>query len=133
MESERIKSLVHELDAAISRDDARIGFYTYGGDVDESFVQGNEKGYLRLGVEFLKGGLSPRDLTRAETKVDLRYLISDDSDLSFHYFEVSEEKVREDNHSWKDDLIVYSILGILVSILILAVVGLVSIVMYLVT
>ena len=133
MELERIKMLVQELDSAISRDGARIGFYTYGEDVDESFVQGNENGYLRLGVEFLKGGLSPRELTRAETKVDLRYLISDDSDLSFHYFEVSDEKVREDTYSWKDDLIMYSILGILISILVLAVVGLISIVMYLVT
>ena len=49
-DTEQIKKMVAELDAAVPRDGARVYLSQYGGGPDESKVVGNQRGYLRLGT-----------------------------------------------------------------------------------
>ena len=127
-----IKRVVEELDKSILKDNAQVSLQKYGGDLDEAFIVATERGYLRLGVEFLKAGLAPyvpaeKSLGKRpyEIDVEIDYLITEDSDVHFDYFERSEDvTVKTYQESWVDRTIPVAILVAIISILVLAVVGL---------
>jgi hypothetical protein len=132
MRLDELKRAVDELDKSIPKDNARVSLQRYGGDLDEAFIVATERGYLRLGVEFLKAGLAPyvpaeRSLGQRPyaIDVDLDYLITEDSDVRFDYFERSEDvTVKTYQESWVDGIIPAAILGAIITILVLAFVGL---------
>lgn len=136
MELSEVERLVGELDAGIPREGARVSLQKYGGDLDEAFVVANTRGYLRLGVEFLKAGLAPhvpseRTLGKRPDAIDveLEYLITDDSDVNFDYFERREDvTVKTYEETWADRVIPFAVLGAILMILALALVGLAALV-----
>lgn len=60
MDEEKIKKLISGLDESVSKEGAAVQFNAYGGGPDESYIQANKQGYLRLGIEILKAAYSPR-------------------------------------------------------------------------
>jgi hypothetical protein len=136
MELSEVERLVGELDAGVPREGAVVSLQKYGDDLDEAFVVANRRGYLRLGVEFLKAAFAPHvppEKTLGERPhaiyVDLDYLIAEDSGVRFDYFERNEGvTVRTHHESLSDRLIPVAVIGAVVSILVLALVGLVTVV-----
>jgi hypothetical protein len=136
MEPDKIKQIVEELDRSISKENARVSLQKYGGDLDEAFIVATENGYLRLGIEFLKAGFAPyisgeKSLGKRPYAVDVEidYLITEDSDVNFDYFERREDvPVKIYEETWGDRVIPIVILGVMLSILALAIVGLIAII-----
>jgi hypothetical protein len=87
-----IRKMAAELDAFVPREGARVCSSQYGGGADESKLVGNQRGYLRLGIEFLRAALTtPNPEPHGSIDVDLRYLLTDDSTVRFDWFERSED------------------------------------------
>lgn len=86
-----IEKLTSELAAAVPRDEARIRLTRYGGGIDECGVIGNQRGYLRLGIEFLNMAIAPTSEDSHLVAADLRYLMTCDSDVRFDWFVRREE------------------------------------------
>lgn len=135
MNQDEIKQMVEELDRGISKENAKVSLQKYGDDLDEAFIVATERGYFRLGVEFLKAGFTPY-LSPEKTMgkrpyavdVELDYLITDDSDVHFDYFERTEDiKIETYQESWIDRVFPIAFVGIVISVLGLAIVGLVFI------
>jgi hypothetical protein len=126
MQTDELSAIVSRLDQDLSRDNAKITIQKYGGDLEESFVVGTPNGYLRLGVEFLKAGLAPQSSPeKPEIEVDVEYLIDDDSDVQFDYFERKDQlTIKTYQSSFVDKLIPLVLLAIVGSVLVLAIVGL---------
>ena len=89
MDRERIAKLIGELDELVPAADAEVRLTQVGGGPDESKVVATEIGYLRFGLVFMQAALAPRAGGRSgnEVDVDLSALVSDASDVSFHWFE----------------------------------------------
>jgi hypothetical protein len=83
-----IKALVEKLDGMVPKDNAHIELAMYGGGPDESQIKGDQRGYLRLGIEFLKAAFATKMDPKSPDSIDveLDYLISDNSDVSFDLF-----------------------------------------------
>jgi hypothetical protein len=126
MDTDELRTIVNRLDQNVSRENAKVTIQKYGGDLDESFVVGTPNGYLRLGVEFLKAGLAPHaSPEKPAIDVDVEYLIHDDSDVQFDYFERREDlTVETHTGSFVDKLIPVVLLTIVGLVLVLAIVGL---------
>jgi len=126
MQTDELSSIVNRLDQDISRENARVTIQKYGGDLDEAFVVGTPNGYLRLGVEFLKAGLTPHSSPeKSEIDVDVEYLIDDDSDVQFDYFERKDQlTIKSYQSSVVDKLIPWVLFATVGSVLLLAIVGL---------
>ena len=91
-DTEQIQKMVAELDAAVPRDGARVYLSQYGGGPDESKVVGNQRGYLRLGIEFLRAAFAPPSpKSQEQIDADLRYLLTEDSTVGFDWFERRED------------------------------------------
>ncbi len=88
---EQIKNLASELAAAVPREGAWIRLTQYGGGLDECRIIGNQRGYLRLGIEFINLALAPTSENSHSISADLRYLMTSDSDVRFDWFERREE------------------------------------------
>ena len=88
---EHFKKLASELAAAVPREEARIRLTQYGGGLDECGIVGNQRGYLRLGIEFINLALAPMSEKSHKVAADLRYLMTSDSDIRFDWFERREE------------------------------------------
>lgn len=97
MELEEIRRLVDELDNGVSKENAKIGLYEYGGEDDGSWVVGTRNGYLRFAIEFLKSGVisSEPGSTTKLIDVDMQNLIDEDSTIDFTNFEVVEEFTKD--------------------------------------
>lgn len=108
----------------------------YGGDSDEVFMVATRNGYLRLGVEFLKAGFAPHVPPEKHLgqrphsiEVELDYLMTEDSDLHLDYFERREElTISTHEESWSDRAISYLVISMVLSVIALAVVGLVTLI-----
>ena len=81
--------MVDQLNAMVTTDHAKVEMKMYGGGPDESQIIGTQRGYLRLGIEFMRAAFAPKANPKQPDSVDidLDYLISDDSDVSFDWFE----------------------------------------------
>lgn len=136
MKADELKEIIDRLDEGVPRENARVSLQKYSDTSEQAFIVATENGYLRLGVEFLKAGIAPHvPPERTEggrphaIDVELDYLLTEDSDVRFDFFERSEEiKVETQEDSWVDRAIVLGILGAILAIFVLAVVGLVSVV-----
>jgi hypothetical protein len=96
MERDRLKALVAELDREI-QDEGALVMFTIPDD-RYSFaceVVANESGYLRLGVELLKAGLTGGDLRPSSKPVPLpivvEHLLHPESDVRFVSFEIRDD------------------------------------------
>jgi hypothetical protein len=90
----RITTLITELDALVPKHGAVVNLLQYGGGPDESAFVGNRAGYLRFGIEFLKGAFAPSASSKDGkdyASVDLDYLTGRTSDISFDWFERRED------------------------------------------
>jgi len=120
--------LVAELDAAVPRDGARVSITQYGGGPDESRVIANRRGYLRLGIEFLKAAFAPLEKQHL-IKADIRYLLTEDSDVGLNWFERREDLPAATPASKRVSVVGTTVaLTALALIIICALVGLVTIV-----
>jgi hypothetical protein len=132
VELDDIRKVVEELDNRVSKENARVGLYQYGGNDDESYMVATRNGYLRFGIELLKAGITPAtfyESPTADVDVDLHYLLDDQSTVYFDTFELAEElPVKEVEESWGDTVFIYTIIAVLIVIPILAIVGLIAVV-----
>ncbi len=131
MNRQRLSEILAELDELVPGENAVVRFSQYGGGCDECAIVGNSAGYLRVGIEFIRGGLatpSPSDLS---IPVELESVVSPESDIAFDHFVLDEESpsflLRQKNLGWLGSLVVG--LGCLI-VVSCAVVGLVTIVTF---
>ncbi|MGP0098754.1 MAG: hypothetical protein ACLPHI_17070 [Terriglobales bacterium] len=77
MDDSQIERIADELDAAVTKDDAKL-LIDYSGAPDEREgnceVIANRKGYLRAGIELLRVGVFPLEPERMFVPIDLDYL-----------------------------------------------------------
>jgi hypothetical protein len=88
-DEERIRQLIEELDQLTPRDGACVRLEQYGSGPDEGRFVANLTGYLRFGIEFLKGGIARPQSTEpshSAVHVDLEYLLCSDSVIGFDEF-----------------------------------------------
>jgi hypothetical protein len=131
-DTEQIKKMVAELDAAVPRDGARVHLSQYGGGPDESKVVGNQRGYLRLGIEFLRAAFAP-PTTKSQEQIDadLRYLLTEDSTVGFDWFERREDLTTTTQAERKPSRFAPAIITlVLICGLILAIIGLGTVVVW---
>jgi hypothetical protein len=122
------EELIAKLDALVPRDGARVSLSQYGGGPDESRVVANRRGYLRLGIEFLRAAFAPHEKQHL-VKADIRYLLTDDSDVGFNWFERREDLPQATPESRRARIIGPIIgFGFLGLVVLCALVGLVTIV-----
>ncbi len=89
---EHIQKIASDLNDMVPREEARIRLHQYGGGPDECQIVGNQRGYLRLGIEFLSIAVAPLSIQSNDAVVaDLSYLLTDDSDVGFDWFERCED------------------------------------------
>ncbi|MBI3417308.1 MAG: hypothetical protein HY043_18610 [Verrucomicrobia bacterium] len=88
---ERIQAMTVELEQLCPRDGAKVRIKIYGGGADESRLEANRAGYLRLAAECLKAAYAPfTDATRKEQftiQANWNDLFSNDSDVQIDWFE----------------------------------------------
>ncbi len=89
MDDVQIQDRIATLDALVPKEGAVVKLDQYGGGPDESRITANKNGYLRLGIELLKGAYLPA-AENQQIPVDLYYLMSDDSNVGFDWFERPE-------------------------------------------
>ena len=71
------QGLVERLDRLVPRDEAWMRLEEQGGDPTEWWLTGNQHGYYRMGVEFLKASLqqaAPAEAGHGHLPLDLDYL-----------------------------------------------------------
>ena len=127
-----IKSLVDQLDVLVPREGACVRLEQIGGGPDESRFVGSERGFMRFGIEFLKGGLAQSEGDGAggkEVPVDLDYLLSDESDVGFQWF-VRDENLLSPEVEGRRDLFGLALLLGFVLLAVLTVIGLVTVVVW---
>ena len=93
MNDDKLKKTIKELDESVSKDDAVVQFDIYGGGADEGFIQANQKGYLRLGIEFLKAAFAPKKSDKKTKNIidsGIQSLTSDESPIRFDWLERKE-------------------------------------------
>lgn len=123
MDDDRVATLIRELDAEVPRDDAVVRLVQYGGGPDESKVVANRFGYLRLGIEFLRGANAAAAQDRPVlVPVDLDYLTDRNSNIVFDLFEYDEALTRESTRGigpkthrligWALGLLLLTVLGL---------------------
>lgn len=130
MDEAHVRLLVDELDRAIPKDGAEVRLFQYGGGPDETKFVGTRQGYLRFGVEFLKGGIGPfSGDTASSVKVDLDYLVTSDSDVGLDWFERHDYLPAADHldpPSWRNRLIGWVIVGVVIAFFGCAILGLLT-------
>jgi hypothetical protein len=99
LSADRIRTLVAELDSEVPREGAFARLVQYGGGPDEAYLVANERGYLRLGIEFLRAAIAPTTADAASTRgrvldIDLDYVLDPDSDVGIDYLERREDLGR---------------------------------------
>ena len=89
MDKTRVEEAIAALDREVSREGARVKLSQYGGGPDEGQIIANEAGFLRLGVELLKAAFAPSSAGGHPFMVeaDIQYLVTEDSDINFDWFE----------------------------------------------
>lgn len=135
MEHDTIRDLVARLDAAVPKADARVQMQIYGGGPDEGVLVANRGGYLRLGIELMKGAdaAPPEDTSNANgVEVDLEYLMTPDSTIGFTWFERRDPDIEPVPLSNGDRWLAVAFFVVLAAICIFAVVGLVATVRWLI-
>lgn len=134
IDTDGIKKLVDQLDGLVPCEGACVRLEQVGGGPDESRFVGNERGFLRFGIELLKGGLTQTEGDGAGTKevpVDLEYLLSNESDVGFQWFVRDENPLSYKSEEGRDLIGLAFSLGF-VLLAALTVIGLVTVVVWLI-
>jgi hypothetical protein len=130
MNKDEIAKVIAILEREVPRDGARVRLCQYGGGPDEGQVVGNDAGFVRLGIEFLKGAIAaPKAGHASAVEVDLAYLITSDSDIRFDWFERREPS--EPLPQTRSRLIPFLMFSGVLAVGLLAILGLVTIVRWL--
>jgi hypothetical protein len=130
-ELNEIKNIVDALDKKVDKEGAVVQFGCYGAS-DESVIQANQKGYFRLGIEFLKAAFAPetnKDSKYKRIDMDIDYLTSKKSMFHFIGFERRDDIPSPPKYykaSFKEGVagIIFAI--VLIAIVILAIMGIIS-------
>ena len=83
MKNEDIQKRIQELDDLIPKEGTQIKIEQYGGGPDESQMIGNKAGYLRMGLELMKGAFH-EDPERLD--IDLDEIITENSEVHIDHF-----------------------------------------------
>ncbi len=128
--TEYIQKIVSELEESVPREGARIRLTQYGGGLDECKIVGNQRGYLRLGIEFLNMAVAPLSAQSNDAVVaDLSYLLTGDSDVGFDWFERREDLLVKTQAERKPQTLVpVVILLVLLSAFVVFVIGVATVV-----
>ena len=128
--TEYIQKIVSELEESVPREGARIRLTQYGGGLDECKIVGNQRGYLRLGIEFLNMAVAPLSTQSNDAVVaDLSYLLTGDSDVGFDWFERREDLLVKTQAERKPQTLVpVVILLVLLSAFVVFVIGVATVV-----
>jgi hypothetical protein len=74
MDDPEFQQRVTELDAAVTKDDAKLFIYVEDAEEGACELIGNRKGYLRAGIEMLRAAVLPLRENEFITPIDLSYL-----------------------------------------------------------
>lgn len=119
---------IKELDELFLKENSFIELSIYGGGADESKVVGNVEGYAALGLAFLKAPfLNNNDKFSEQLDFELEKIITEDSEIQFSWFELTDKKRKPITYkeTTYDKIITYSIFGVLVSMVVFAIIGLI--------
>jgi hypothetical protein len=87
----RIETLVSELDNEVPREGAFARLVQYGGGPDESYLVANERGFLRLGIEFLRASVAPQRQRGRNggqiLDIELDYVLDPDAEIGIDNLE----------------------------------------------
>jgi hypothetical protein len=125
MDDSEIQRRVNELDAAVTRDGAKLEIFM---DADDGCCHliGNRKGYLRAGIEMLRAAVVPLNEKQEIIPIDASYL-ADKKSVSIRSLRRREDfdTARAHSHGpgWQAKFYVLAWLAIFVLILILGFVG----------
>ncbi|MHA3773910.1 hypothetical protein ACXR0O_20450 [Verrucomicrobiota bacterium sgz303538] len=126
----RLRHLIDELDGTIPKE----GVYVSIKGRNEYGIVANQRGYLRLGIEFLRAAIiqqSPRQPGNLD--LDLDYLIAEDTDEYLYWFERTEDVPKRPSESaQRHHPVAQYLLVAFVSVILLAVIGFVTVVLWLV-
>jgi hypothetical protein len=79
MDDFQIQQIVDELDAAVTKDDAKLLIYyaEYRGEHEDGNCEliGNRKGYIRAGIEMLRAAVAPLGPNDIFVPINIDYLI----------------------------------------------------------
>jgi len=87
---QELRELVDQLDRLIPKEGAKLRIPA---DPDGNTTIGTQRGYLRLGVELLRAGLTPTAAAEPEIPqlpLDIGYLLTPDSETPFDLCEIDE-------------------------------------------
>ena len=127
MNDQEIKELVDKLDSAASKDNATVKINFLGHSDEGTIMYATKSGYLRLGIEFMKGAFAEKDNNDREDDsitIDLDYLISKDSDIHLDDFE-RNKNISQVNHNeiTQDSIWGYLFLSLFIGFIIMAIIG----------
>lgn len=137
---ERIQKVTAELEQLCPKDGAKVRIRIYGGGADESRLEANRAGYLRMAAECLKAAYAPFSDTagkeRFTIKADWGDLFTEDSDVQFDWFERRDDFDSPSVKQTLMDRLMPTLFGILfailvISVVVFAVVGIVATVIWL--
>ncbi len=90
----KIRELTKTLDAEVPREGAAVQFVMHGQCTDESSIEANQLGFLRMGIEFFKAAFLPipseTNTNGNAVEPDIGYLVTEGSDISFMWMERKE-------------------------------------------
>ena len=123
MDDSEIKRIIKLLDEGVEKENAKVLLGQYGGGPEESQIVANKEGFLRFGIEIMKGAYIEKEETHGKIPVDLdfEYLLSSDSDVFFDLCERRDivdqphepESLKDKFMSGLALLVVFLVLGIM--------------------
>jgi hypothetical protein len=125
MDDSEIQDRLNELDAGISKDDAKL-LISYNEGAAFCDLIANRKGFLRAGIEMLRAAVAPLGLDESVTPIDLNYLIGDKGLFVRRLIRrdnVEPEILQPKKRSWKSKAAGFGCLAIIVCLMICALVG----------
>lgn len=141
MNDKDIEKLIEQLRNQKNYDEAYIGYFQYGGQPDESYIKANRQGLELHAAELLEAALETKagfEDNKMKT-FGLDEGISDiEGDYFFQYVELIKEvrsKVNPNSdyqQTWKDKAIEKILIGVLISIPILAIIGFIKIIQWII-
>ena len=134
--SEEIKQVTERLEQLCPRAGAKIRIRVYGGGADESRLEANRAGYLRLAVESLKAADAPfiKTSEKAQFAIEADWgdLFTEDSDVQIDWFERRDDFTSPPMKSTLTDRVMSVVFGLLLGLwLAFSVVGLVATIIWL--
>jgi hypothetical protein len=133
MNEQKVRAAIELLEHEVPVTGGRVRFHQYGGGPDESQVVANQSGFLRLGIEFLKAAFVSADLAENPHVIDvsLDYLVTDDSSISFNWFERREDLPQPSPTAVCSPWLLIVFLSIILGVIGFAVIGIVTVVRWL--